>query len=73
MGFCTQYQYEQFMRVVPFIEQLIVKNGIILLKYFLNVSQEEQVRRFEARMTDPVKHWKLSPMDTESAPWIQNR
>lgn len=66
MGFCTEYQYEQFMRVAPFIEQLIVKNGIILLKYFLNVSQEEQVRRFEARMTDPVKHWKLSPMDTEA-------
>jgi polyphosphate kinase 2 (PPK2 family) len=46
--------------------EIVVHNGIILLKYFLDVSQDEQRRRFEARINDPVKHWKLSPMDTES-------
>ena len=66
MGFCTDDQYERFMRVTPSTEQYVVDNGIILLKYFLDVSQEEQRRRFQARLTDPLKHWKLSPMDTES-------
>ena len=66
MGFCTDDQYERFMRVTPSTEQYVVDNGIILLKYFLDVSQEEQRRRFEARLTDPLKHWKVSPMDTES-------
>ena len=66
MGFCTDEQYHRFMRVVPFVEREIIEDGIFLIKYFLDVSQEEQRRRFEARVTDPVKHWKLSPMDTES-------
>jgi polyphosphate kinase len=66
MGFCSQDEYERFMRLVPSIEKEIVDNGIILLKYFLDVSQEEQRRRFADRIDDPVKHWKLSPMDTES-------
>jgi polyphosphate kinase len=66
MQFCTEEQYEHFIRTVPFVERQIVENGIILLKYFLDVSQGEQRRRFEARIKDPVKHWKLSPMDTES-------
>jgi polyphosphate kinase len=66
MGFCTNEQYERFMRLVPEVEQEIVNNGVILRKYFLDVSQEEQRRRFEARINDPMKHWKLSPMDTES-------
>jgi polyphosphate kinase len=67
MGFCSDEQYERFMRLVPVVEQeMIVHNGIILRKYFLDVSQDEQRRRFEARINDPVKHWKLSPMDTES-------
>lgn len=66
MGFCTDEQYEAFLRLAPSFEREIVRNGIILLKYFLAVSQDEQRRRFEARITDPVKHWKLSPMDTES-------
>jgi polyphosphate kinase len=67
MGFCTEEQYERFLDRVPgFERELIVNNGIILRKYFLDVSQDEQRRRFEARITDPVKHWKLSPMDTES-------
>ncbi|WP_312016833.1 polyphosphate kinase 2 [Bradyrhizobium japonicum] len=67
MGFCTDEEYEKFLKMVPLVEQeMIVNNGIILLKYFLDVSQEEQRRRFEARINDPMKHWKLSPMDTES-------
>lgn len=66
MGFCTDAQYERFLRLVPAFERELINDGIILLKYFLNVSQEEQRRRFEARIKDPVKHWKLSPMDTES-------
>jgi polyphosphate kinase len=66
MGFCSDDQYQRFLRLVPAIEREIVNNGIILLKYFLDVSQAEQRRRFAARIADPVKHWKLSPMDVES-------
>ncbi|WP_247654569.1 MULTISPECIES: polyphosphate kinase 2 [Microvirga] len=66
MGFCTDGEYERFMRLVPSFEQEVVDNGIILLKYFLDVSQDEQRRRFADRIEDPIKHWKLSPMDTES-------
>jgi len=67
MGFSTNEQYERFLALTPAVErELIVSNGIILRKYFLDVSQDEQRRRFEARINDPVKHWKLSPMDTES-------
>jgi polyphosphate kinase 2 len=66
MGFCTDDEYDRFMRLVPPFEKEIVDNGIILLKYFLDVSQDEQRRRFADRIDDPVKHWKLSPMDTES-------
>jgi polyphosphate kinase 2 len=67
MGFCTEKQYERFLALAPAVErELVVNNGIILCKYFLDVSQAEQRRRFEARINDPVKHWKLSPMDTES-------
>jgi polyphosphate kinase len=66
MGFCTDDEYEHFLRLAPAVEREVIHNGIILLKYFLDVSQDEQRRRFEARLTDPVKHWKLSPMDVES-------
>jgi len=67
MGFCDDEQYKRFLELTPVVErELIVKNGIILRKYFLDVSQDEQRRRFEARIKDPVKHWKLSPMDVES-------
>jgi polyphosphate kinase 2 len=66
MGFCSDDEYERFVRMAPAVEREMINSGIILLKYFLDVSQAEQRRRFEARVTDPVKHWKLSPMDTES-------
>jgi polyphosphate kinase 2 len=67
MGFCTDQEYERFLVLARSVErEMIVDNGIILRKYFLDVSQDEQRRRFEARIDDPVKHWKLSPMDTES-------
>ena len=66
MNFCTEEEYQQFMSVTPDLEGRIVDNGIILLKYFLDVSQAEQRRRFQARISEPLKHWKLSPMDTES-------
>lgn len=66
MGFCSDDEYDRFMRLVPPFEREIVDNGIILLKYFLDVSQDEQRRRFAVRIDNPIKHWKLSPMDTES-------
>ncbi len=66
MGFCTEDKVKRFLQLVPPAEKVLVENGIILLKYFLDVSQDEQRRRFEARIEEPMKHWKLSPMDTES-------
>lgn len=66
MGFCSDDEYEHFLRLAPAVEREVIHNGIILLKYFLDVSQAEQSRRFAARINDPVKHWKLSPMDVES-------
>ena len=67
MGFVSDESYERFLAMVPAVErEMMVNNGIILRKYFLDVSQDEQRRRFEARIHDPMKHWKLSPMDTES-------
>ena len=67
MGFCSDKEYERFLTMTPLVErEMIVNNGIVLRKYFLDVSRDEQRRRFEARINDPMKHWKLSPMDTES-------
>ncbi len=66
MGFCTEDEYEQFMRSCPEFERMLVRDGIILLKYWFSVSDEEQERRFRARVEDPSKRWKLSPMDLES-------
>jgi polyphosphate kinase 2 len=67
MGFCTEEETARFLLVTPAIErEIVVQSGIILRKYFLDITQEEQRRRFEARIDDPVKHWKLSPMDIES-------
>jgi polyphosphate kinase 2 len=66
MGFCTEKQYRQFLENCPAIEQYIVGSGIILVKYWLEVGKKEQERRFDARITDPIRQWKLSPMDVES-------
>jgi polyphosphate kinase 2 (PPK2 family) len=66
MGFTTQAEVERFLRLTPFIEQTIVDSGIILLKYWLEVSQDEQTRRLTARIDDGRKTWKLSPMDLKS-------
>ena len=66
MGFCTKEQHRLFLDRAPLMEQYIVDGGIILLKYWLEVGKEEQHRRFEARIKDPLRQWKLSPMDLES-------
>ncbi len=66
MGFCTDQQYEEFLKNTPIAEHFIIQNGIILIKYWLEVSEEEQDRRFKARIHDGRKIWKLSPMDVES-------
>lgn len=66
MGFCTDDEYEQFMFTCPGWERALVDSGIILIKYWLTVSNEEQKRRFEQRIEDPMRQWKLSPMDTEA-------
>ncbi|AZV25813.1 polyphosphate kinase 2 [Pseudomonas syringae] len=66
MGFCTDEQVDKFLKTVPLVERAVVGSGVILLKYWLNVSQEEQTRRLEARIVDVRKIWKLSPMDLKS-------
>jgi polyphosphate kinase 2 len=66
MGFCTEEQAQEFLRAVPLVEKAIVNSGVILLKYWLEVSPEEQTRRLEGRITDGRKIWKLSPMDLKS-------
>jgi polyphosphate kinase len=66
MGFCTQEQAEYFLRMTPLVEESFVRSGIILIKYWFEVSQEEQTRRFMSRINDGRKIWKLSPMDLES-------
>ena len=66
MGFCTQEQYERFLVQAPIFEQMLIDDGIILRKYWFSVSDEEQLRRFRSRLHDPVRQWKLSPMDLES-------
>ena len=72
MGFCSQEEYEEFMRSCPAFERMLVRSGIVLLKYWFSVSDEEQELRFQARINDPTKRWKLSPMDLESrARWLE--
>ncbi len=66
MGFCTPDEYQRFMRICPLFERELIEDGIILIKYFFDVSQDVQEQRFLARAEDPRKHWKLSPMDVES-------
>src|SRR6201987_1871951 len=66
MGFCTEAQYLEFMRSCPEFERMLVRSGILLLKYWFSVSDDEQEKRFQVRMKDPTKRWKLSAMDVQS-------
>ena len=66
MGFCTEEEYQEFLRATPLFEEMLIHSNIKLLKYWFSVSDEEQERRFQERLSDPSKHWKLSPMDLES-------
>ncbi|MEW6754636.1 MAG: polyphosphate kinase 2 [Candidatus Latescibacterota bacterium] len=71
-GFCTDAEYKEFMRSCPEFERMLVRSGIVLLKYWLSVSHDEQERRFQARAKDPTKRWKLSPIDLESRDrWVE--
>src|SRR3989475_3277967 len=72
MGFCTDAEYEEFMRSCPEFERMLVRSGIVLIKYWFSVSDEEQERRFQSRLDHPTKRWKLSPMDLESRRrWVE--
>ena len=72
MGYCTEEEYQEFLRACPEFEQMLIREGIILIKYWFSVSEEEQEKRFQARMKDPLKRWKLSPMDLEArSRWIE--
>jgi len=66
MGFCSTEEHHEFLKEVPEFEQMLVKSGIILMKYYFSVSKKEQARRFKKRETDPLKQYKLSPVDKES-------
>lgn len=72
MGFCTDDEYQEFLRACPEFENMLIRSGIILIKYWFSVSDDEQERRFQDRLKDPAKRWKLSPMDLESrSRWIE--
>ncbi len=72
MGFCTKEEHEEFLRSCPEFEKMLVRSGILLVKYWFSVNDEEQERRFEDRMKNPTKRWKLSPMDLESRKhWVE--
>jgi polyphosphate kinase 2 len=66
MGFCTEAEYQEFMHSCPEFERMLVRSGIVLIKYWFSVSDAEQERRFQDRMNKPTKRWKISPMDLES-------
>ena len=66
MGFCTEDEYDEFMRSCPMFERMLIRSGTILIKYWFSVSDDEQLKRFKARLDEPHKRWKLSPMDLES-------
>ncbi len=71
MGFCTEEEYREFLRSCPEFERMLVRSGIILIKYWFSVSDAEQERRFQNRINDPVRRWKLSPMDVEGrSRWV---
>jgi polyphosphate kinase 2 len=72
MGFCTNEEYEEFLRSCPEFERMLIRSGIILLKYWFSVSDHEQEKRFQDRISDPTKRWKISPMDVESRDkWVE--
>ena len=72
MGFCTEEQYQEYLRSCPQFERMLVRSGIVLIKYWFSVSHEEQERRFQERIFHPTKRWKLSPMDLESrSRWVE--
>jgi polyphosphate kinase 2 len=72
MGFCNEDEYQEFMRSCPEFERMLKRSGIILIKYWFSVSDKEQERRFQARLKEPTKRWKLSPMDLESRKkWLE--
>lgn len=72
MGFCSDQQYEEFLQSCPEFENLLIRSGIIVLKYWFSVSEAEQERRFQSRLEDPMKRWKLSPVDVESrGRWVE--
>lgn len=66
MGFCTEEEYREFLRSCPVFEKMLIRSGIILIKYWFSVNDEEQEKRFQERMSNPIKRWKLSPMDIQS-------
>jgi polyphosphate kinase 2 len=71
MGFCTDDEYRDFMRTAPEFERMLIRSGIILIKYWFSVSDEEQERRFQGRIGNPTKRWKISPMDvTSRSHWV---
>jgi polyphosphate kinase 2 len=71
MGYCTEEEYREFMRSVPEFERMLIRSGIVLVKYWFSVGDAEQERRFQARIADPTKRWKLSPLDLEArARWV---
>ncbi len=72
MGFCTEEEYREFLRSCPEFERMLVRSGVLLIKYWFSVSDDEQERRFQGRIHHPTKHWKLSPMDLESrSRWLE--
>ena len=72
MGFCTEEEYREFLRTCPEFERMLVRAGTQVIKYWFSVSDEEQEKRFRARITDPTKRWKLSPMDIQSrSRWVE--
>jgi len=72
MGYCSEEEYREFLRSCPEFERMLVRSGIIVIKYWFSVSDEEQERRFQGRIYHPTKHWKLSPMDLQSrSKWME--
>ncbi|MFD0987485.1 polyphosphate kinase 2 [Methyloligella solikamskensis] len=72
MGFCSEEEYWEFLRATPLFEEMLIRSGVILIKYWFSVSDEEQEKRFKGRIENPIKRWKLSPMDLKSREkWVE--